>query len=88
MGKRRVQIDISEDDFEILNQLRETSYHSTISSVFNDAFKVYHWIRDEEAHGQVLLSVPKGSEMHRSIGVRELVPLFTGNPNKNRISEE
>ncbi len=76
MGKHRIQIDMAEEDFEILNRLKETSYHSTISGVFNDAFKLYNLIRNEEAHGHVLLSVPKGSDAHRGAVVREIVTLL------------
>lgn len=81
MGKHRVQIDMTEEDFEIICQLKETTYHSTISGVFNDAFKVYHWVKDEEAHGKVLLSVPKESEIRRGV-VREMVSVFVNGSNK------
>ena len=75
MGKHRIQIDLGEVDYEILNRLKETSHHSTTSGVFNDALRLYNWFRNEETNGQVLLSVPKESDIRNNNRVREMVAL-------------
>lgn len=87
MGKRRIQIDITEEDYEIISQLKEKTYHSTISGIFNDAFKVYNWVRDEEACGKVLLSVPKENRIRHDV-VREMVPVFVNSSKKGKSLRE
>ena len=61
MGKKRIQIDVSDEVFKDIENLRNESGNTT-AGVLRDALKVYKYLKQDERDSKVILENIKGDK--------------------------